>query len=183
MQKKKKLSVKLKMKRVGNIAIGIFVAAVVILSVFFPVLRIYGSSMSPTLADGDIAVAVKISSISIGDILVFEHNGKTLIRRCIAQSGDWVNIDTNGNVFVNNEKITEPYIYRKSIGECDISFPYQVPENSFFVMGDNRGIAVDSRLREIGCVSKDDLKGKLLFRLLPIGKFSLNENRELNYEA
>ncbi len=152
----------------------IFIAAVIILSLFFPILRIYGSSMSPTMTDGDLVVSVRNKNIHTGDIVVFKHDGKTLLRRCIAESGDWVNIDSDGNVYVNNIKLDEPYVYRKNVGECDIVFPYQVPQESFFVMGDNRGTAIDSRMREIGTIEKQRIEGKVLFRLFPINPISTN---------
>ena len=152
---------------------GLFLSVVCFFSYFMPILRIYGSSMSPTLTDGDIVITMKTQRTETGDILVFDYNGKTLIRRCIAKSGDWVNIDTNGNVFVNNTKVNEPYTYRKAVGECDITFPYQVPENTLFVMGDNRGISLDSRLREIGCVSKEQVQGKMICIIFPLRKFKI----------
>ena len=110
-----------------------------------PVLQIYGTSMSPTLSDGDIIVAIKGSDFENGDLIAFYYNNKILVKRVIAQSGEWVDIDKNGNVKVNGVPLEEPYISDKSLGECDIELPYQVPEGRIFVMGDHRSISVDSR--------------------------------------
>ena len=118
--------------------------AVLIAVLFLPVLRIYGSSMNPTLNEGDIVLSLKGSEFKTGDIIAFYYNNKILVKRVIANTGDWVDIDEEGNVFVNGEKLNEPYLKDKAFGETDIKLPYQVPDKRVFVMGDNRSVSVDS---------------------------------------
>lgn len=151
----------------STILILTFVAAIaVILSAgFFPVLRVVGTSMEPNLNNGQIAVTFKMADLEQGDIVAFYYNNKILIKRVIAMSGDVVSIDKSGNVYVNDELLDEPYLSYKSIGECDITFPYRVPENRIFVMGDNCETSVDSRLSEVGCVSEEMIVGKIIFTI------------------
>lgn len=151
----------------------ITVAAVAILvaTLWMPVLQIYGSSMNETLQDGDIVLSVKDSRMDSGDIVAFYYNNKILVKRVIAQAGDWVNIDADGNVYVNDVLLDEPYISNKALGECDIDLPYQVPENRIFVMGDHREVSVDSRTTTVGCVAEEQIVGKLVFRVWPFNGF------------
>ncbi len=151
----------------------ITVAAVAILvaTLWMPVLQIYGSSMNETLQDGDIVLSVKDSRMDSGDIVAFYYNNKILVKRVIAQAGDWVNIDAEGNVYVNDVALEEPYISNKALGECDIDLPYQVPENRIFVMGDHREVSVDSRTTTVGCVAEEQIVGKLVFRVWPFSGF------------
>ena len=151
----------------------ITVAAVAILvaTLWMPVLQIYGSSMNETLQDGDIVLSVKDSRLNSGDIVAFYYNNKILVKRVIAQAGDWVNIDADGNVYVNDVLLDEPYISNKALGECDIDLPYQVPENRIFVMGDHREVSVDSRTTTVGCVAEEQIVGKLVFRVWPFNGF------------
>ena len=151
----------------------ITVAAVAILvaTLWMPVLQIYGSSMNETLQDGDIVLSVKDSHMDSGDIVAFYYNNKILVKRVIAQAGDWVNIDSDGNVYVNDLPLEEPYITNKALGECDIELPYQVPENRVFVMGDHREVSVDSRSATVGCVAEEQIVGKLVFRAWPLTGF------------
>ena len=151
----------------------ITVAAVAILvaTLWMPVLQIYGSSMNETLQDGDIVLSVKDSRMNSGDIVAFYYNNKILVKRVIAQAGDWVNIDADGNVYVNDVLLDEPYISNKALGECDIDLPYQVPENRIFVMGDHREVSVDSRTTTVGCVAEEQIVGKLVFRVWPFNEF------------
>ena len=147
----------------------VIVAAVAILvaTLWMPVLQIYGTSMSPTLVDGDILVSLKESSFEPGDIVAFYYNNKILVKRVIAGPGDWVNIDEDGNVFINGEALDEPYLEEKALGECDITLPYQVPESRIFVMGDHRSVSVDSRSTSVGCVAEEQIVGRLVMRLWP----------------
>lgn len=142
--------------------------AVLIAVLLLPVLQISGTSMSPSLQDGDIVVSVNSSGYQIGDIIAFYYNNNILIKRVIASAGDWVNIDPDGNVYVNEQLLEEPYVSEKALGDCDIRLPYQVPDGRCFVMGDHRATSVDSRNTAVGCVSNDKVIGKILFRVWPL---------------
>lgn len=145
--------------------------AVLIATLLMPVLQIYGTSMSPTLYDGDIIATIKTTEFEQGDVVAFYYNNKILVKRVIAMSGEWVDMDEDGNVYVNDVLLDEPYLVERAVGECDIKLPYQVPENRIFVMGDHRSVSVDSRSTTVGCVSEEQLVGKLVFRVWPIGSF------------
>lgn len=147
----------------------ITVAAVAILvaTLWLPVLQIYGSSMTPTLSDGDITVSLKTGDCSTGDVIAFYYNNKILIKRVIARAGDWVDIDVDGNVYVNDVLLDEPYVTEKAFGDCNIELPYQVPESRLFVMGDHRSVSTDSRNTSVGCVSDEQIVGKIVFRVWP----------------
>jgi signal peptidase I len=154
----------------STIATLVVVAAVAIIiaTIWMPVLQIYGSSMTPTLEEGEIVVAIKGSDFDTGDLVAFYLGNKILIKRCIAVAGDYVNIDNDGNVYVNGELLDEPYISEKSLGECDITFPYQVPESRYFMLGDDRETSVDSRSTAVGCVSEEQVVGKIFYRVWPL---------------
>lgn len=142
--------------------------AVLVAVLLLPVLQIYGSSMSPTLTDGNIVVSVKGSEMNTGDVVAFYYNNKILIKRVIATAGDWVNIDADGTVYVNNVRIDEPYVTEPAFGECDIALPYQVPESRIFVMGDHRSVSVDSRTTAVGCVAEEQIVGRIVYRVWPL---------------
>ena len=148
-------------------------AAVLVAVLFMPVLRIYGSSMTPTLNEGEIIVSVKTKKIERGDIVGVYLGSKLLIKRCIATAGQWVDIDEDGNVYVDGELLDEPYVTEKSLGECNIDLPYQVPANAIFLLGDHRETSVDSRNTSVGCISVDDISGKIIFRIWPIKDIGL----------
>ena len=151
--------------------------AVLVATLWLPILQIYGDSMSPTVSEGDIVLSVKSPNFDVGDIISFYYNNKLLVKRVIGRPGDWIKIDNDGNVFVNNEQIDESAYLdqsQKSMGECDLIFPYQVPAERYFVLGDHREVSLDSRNSTIGCISKDQIVGKLTFKLWP-----LNEIRKL----
>ena len=151
----------------------IVVAAVAVLvaTIWMPVLQIYGASMTPTLNEGDIVVSVKGSDFAPGDLVAFYLGNKILVKRCIAGPGQWVDIDADGNVYVDGELLDEPYLTEKALGDCDIELPYQVPDNRYFCMGDHRSTSVDSRSTTVGCVSDEQIVGKIVFRVWPLPDF------------
>ena len=162
----------------GTIYILVVVAAVAFLiaSLFLPVLRVYGTSMEPTLKNKEIVVALKGSEFQRGDIVAFYYNNKILLKRVIGVAGDQIVIEKDGTVFVNGEELNEPYISEKSLGECDLTFPYQVPENRIFVMGDHRDVSIDSRSSTIGCIADEAIVGRVALRVWPLNQFGIINN-------
>lgn len=151
----------------------IVVAAIAILvaTIWMPVLQIYGTSMSPTLQEGEIVVTLKGTDFKSGDLVSFYLGNKLLVKRYIAGPGQWVDIDPDGNVYVDGELLEEPYLTEKAFGDCNIELPYQVPENRIFVIGDHRSTSVDSRSTSVGCVSDEQIVGKIVFRVWPLKDF------------
>lgn len=150
--------------------------AVLVATLLLPVLQIYGSSMTPTLTDGNIVLTVKTTEFETGDVVAFYYNNKILVKRVIAQAGDWVDITPEGDVYVGKSTgemvlLEEPYLMEKAMGDCNIELPYQVPESRVFVMGDHRSVSVDSRNTAVGCVAEEQLVGKLVFRVWPLEDF------------
>ncbi len=146
-------------------------AAVLVATIWMPVLQIYGASMTPTLGEGEIVVSVKGSYFEPGDLVAFYLGNKILVKRCIAGPGQWVDIDEDGTVYVDGKELSEPYLTEKALGDCDIELPYQVPDNRFFCMGDHRSTSVDSRNTNVGCVSEEQIVGKIVFRVWPVQQF------------
>ena len=142
--------------------------AVLIATLLLPVLRIYGNSMTPTLQDGEIIFSLKTSDFEQGDIVAFYYNNKILVKRVIAGPADWVDMDEDGTVYVNGELLDEPYLVERAYGECNIELPYQVPDGRIFVMGDHRSTSVDSRNTAVGCVSQEQIVGRIIFRVWPL---------------
>ncbi|MCI2105806.1 MAG: signal peptidase I [Intestinimonas sp.] len=157
----------------GTIWTLVVVSAVAIIcsTFFFSVLQIQGTSMEPNLEDEQLVVASKAKQFNTGDIIAFYYNNKVLLKRAVGFPGDWINIDENGNVFVNGEQLDEPYVQEKTLGQCDIKLPYQVPDGRWFVLGDHRATSVDSRSKVIGTVAKEQVIGKIVFRIWPLSKF------------
>lgn len=157
---------------VSTIFTLIVIAAITVLvaMLWLPILEMYGNSMTPTLEEGEIALSIQTKKIDRGDIIAFYYGNKLLVKRCIGLPGEIVDIDKDGTVYINGSKLDEPYLKEKSVGECDIDLPYSVPLEEYFVMGDNRAVSLDSRNSVIGCVTRDQLSGKVLFRLWPLSK-------------
>lgn len=153
--------------------ITVAAAAVLVATLWMPVLQISGNSMTPTLTGGEIVVSLKGSSFETGDIVAFYYDNKILVKRVIAGPGDWVDIAEDGTVYVNEQEIYEPYLVEKAMGDCNITLPYQVPESRVFVMGDHRSVSLDSRNTVLGCVSYDQVVGRLVFRIWPFESLGL----------
>lgn len=157
----------------GTVSVLVVVAAVAVLitTLFLPILQISGDSMSPTLEHDEIVVLLKTKKFERGDLIGFYYQGKILLKRVIALSEDEVAIDAEGNVYVNGELLEEPYVTEKGLGDCDLEFPYKVPGTSYFVLGDRRSNSVDSRNSVVGAISQEDIIGKVFVRVWPIPKF------------
>lgn len=153
----------------GTVYVLTIVAAVAVLiaTLVLPVLQIEGTSMEPTLSNGDIVLLAKTTRFDRGELCAFTWNNKLLVKRVIGLPGDWIEIDTNGTIYLNGEKLDEPYVQQLAFGECDLEFPFQVPQEQYFVVGDMRESSIDSRNSLIGCISKDQIVGKGFFRVWP----------------
>lgn len=145
--------------------------AILVATLFLPVLQIYGNSMNPTLSEGNIVISLKGADFKQGDVVAFYYNNKILVKRVICGPGSWINIDEDGTVYVNNKPIDEPYLTEKAFGDCDIELPYQVPDGRYFVMGDHRATSVDSRNTAVGCIAEEQIIGKITFKLWPLKSF------------
>ena len=156
-----------------NVLIVVAALAVLVATVLTPVLQIYGSSMTPTLSEGDIVISLKGADFQQGDLIAFYLGNKILVKRCIAGPGQWVDIDPDGTVYVDGKQLDEPYVTEKSFGDCNIELPYQVPENRYFVLGDHRSVSIDSRSSVIGCVEKSQVVGRVFLRIWPLNRFAV----------
>lgn len=146
-------------------------AAVLVATLWLPVLQIFGSSMAPTLQEGQIVVSVKAKDMSPGDVVAFYYGNKVLIKRYIAGPGSWVDIQEDGTVLVDGNVLDEPYLEEKALGITDLEYPYQVPEEAYFLMGDYRETSVDSRHSSVGCITQEQMVGKIIFRVWPLENF------------
>lgn len=150
-------------------------AAILIATLWLPVLQIFGSSMVPTLQEGQIVVSIKTKNLEPGDIVAFYYGNKVLVKRYIAGAGSVVDIKADGTVFVDGVPLEEPYIKEKALGNCDLSMPYQVPEGTYFLIGDERENSIDSRHSSVGCISADRIVGKIVYRVWPFEVFGVIE--------
>lgn len=146
-------------------------AAILVAVLLLPVLQIYGSSMVPSLNEGDYVVCVKGSDFETGELVCFYLGNKLLVKRYVAGPGQWVDIDEDGNVYVDGVLLDEPYLTEKALGECDIELPYQVPDGRYFVLGDHRSTSIDSRSTAVGCVTDEQMVGRIIFRVWPLSGF------------
>jgi signal peptidase I len=153
----------------GTVYVLTVVAAVAVLiaTLVLPVLQIEGTSMEPTLSNGNIVLLTKTTRFQRGELCGFSWNNKLLIKRVIGLPGDWLEMDTDGTIYLNGDKLEEPYVEKKALGECDLEFPFQVPQEQYFVIGDMRESSIDSRNTLIGCVPKEQIVGKVFFRIWP----------------
>ena len=154
-----------------NALIVVAAVAALVATLILPVLQIAGTSMEPNLNDGDIVLLVKKKDLQTGDLCAFYYSNKILIKRVIATPGDYIWIESDGTVYLNGEPLDEPYVSEKALGECDVEFPYQVPENNYFVMGDKRETSIDSRSSAIGCIPGDQIVGRIFCKIWPLSKF------------
>lgn len=160
-------------KSLGHIAVGLLVAAAITVLVatrLLVLIKITGNSMNPTLESEEVVFLYQTKKIETGDIVGFYYGGRVLLKRAIASAGDQIEIDEDGNVYVNGNLRNEPYLIEKNLGKCDLEFPYQVPEGMIFVLGDNRAVSLDSRTRSIGCVEENQIVGKVVFRAWPLDR-------------
>lgn len=159
----------------STVSVLVVVAAIAVLitTLFLPILQISGDSMSPTLEHDEIVVLLKTDDFDRGDLIGFYYQGKILLKRVIAVPGDIVVIDAEGNVYVNEELLEEPYVTEKSLGDCDLEFPYEVPGDGYFVMGDRRSNSVDSRNSVIGSITRDDIIGRVFIRVWPFSRMGI----------
>jgi len=153
----------------------VIVAAVAVLvsMLALPVLQVVGESMTPLLHQGEIVIAPRGTAFQKGDVIAFYFNNKILVKRVIANAGEWVNIDADGNVFINDEPLEEPYLTEKALGDCNITLPYQVPDGKIFVMGDHRSTSSDSRNTAVGCVAQEQIVGRVMLRVWPLSQFGV----------
>ncbi len=175
------MNIKLQLKNLWNndvfktalkIVVVVIIAISLLMNLFtfvIPAVKYYGTSMAPTFEDEQLLIVNKMAKVENGDIIAFYYNDKVLIRRVIASGNQQINIDIFGTVKVNGQELEEPYTQSKTLGQCNLSFPYNVPTGTYFVMGDNREAAMDSRLEEIGSVTEDRILGKVVFSISPFG--------------
>ncbi len=173
LKQKKKREYRNTIKHIVEVLIVAAAVSVLLATLFFPMLKVSGVSMEPTLENGQIIVLEKTGEFETGDLIGFYYQNKILLKRVIGQAGDYINIDENGSVYVNDVKIDEPYLNETALGDCDITLPYQVPDGKIFVMGDNRAKSVDSRSKLVGCLSEEQVIGRVVLRIWPLNQFGL----------
>lgn len=158
---------------VAGILVVIAAVAALVVTRMFVLIQINGNSMDPTLKEGEIVFLRQTKEIETGDVIGFYYGGRVLLKRVIGSAGDRIDIDKEGNVSVNGREIDEPYLTEKSLGKCELDFPYIVPDGMVFVLGDNRSVSIDSRIKAIGCVQEDQIAGKVIFRAWPAGRMGI----------
>lgn len=172
-KQKRKREYRNTIKHIVEVLVVTAAISVLLATLFFPILKVSGVSMEPTLENGQIIVLEKSGKFETGDLIGFYYQNKILLKRIIGQAGDYINIDASGNVYVNDVKLDEPYLNETALGDCDIELPYQVPDGKIFVMGDNRSKSVDSRSKLVGCVSEEQVVGRVMLRIWPLNQFGL----------
>lgn len=172
-KQKRKREYRNTIKHIVEVLVVTAAISVLLATLFFPILKVSGVSMEPTLENGQIIVLEKSGKFETGDLIGFYYQNKILLKRVIGQAGDYINIDASGNVYVNDVKLDEPYLNETALGDCDIELPYQVPDGKIFVMGDNRSKSVDSRSKLVGCVSEEQVVGRVMLRIWPLNQFGL----------
>lgn len=168
--RRKKEYVKVIRSTVSSLIVVAAIAVLVSL-LFLPVLRVTGTSMTPTLQNDELVICRKYGNFEQGDVIAFYFNNKILLKRVIGVSGDIIDISEDGTVYVNGEVIDEPYLNEKAFGECDLDLPYQVPDERVFVMGDHRATSVDSRSTSVGCIANEAIVGEVMLRIWPFERF------------
>ena len=172
-------SYRMRYKRMLRSTVAILVvvvaAAVLVATFFLPIFRIYGSSMTPTLRNGDVVASLREDSYERGDVIAFYYNNKILVKRVVGLPGEWIDISDDGSVYIDGILLEEPYLTEKVLGECNIALPYQVPDGRYFVMGDHRSVSSDSRNVAVGCVAEEQIVGKLVFRIWPFSQLGTIE--------
>ncbi len=153
--------------KMAGILIVIGCALALVADMMLPVLQVNGTSMSPTLRKGDIVISMRGAEFTRGDMVAFYHSDKILVKRVIGLSGEWIDMNSDGDVYIDGVLLQEPYLVEKAFGECNIELPYRVPKGKVFVMGDHRSVSEDSRSSRIDCVSQAQIIGKLKFRVWP----------------
>ncbi|MEZ3433505.1 MAG: signal peptidase I [Lachnospiraceae bacterium] len=156
----------------GVLVVAAAVAALIATQVFV-LIRVNGSSMSPTFEAEEIIILKRTEEVKAGDIIGFYYGGSIFLKRVIGAAGDQIDIDQKGNVYVNDELLEEPYLKNKDLGKCELDFPYQVPEGMYFVIGDNRAVSLDSRIKSIGCVQSDQIVGRTVIRVWPLTRVEI----------
>ncbi|MCI8506276.1 MAG: signal peptidase I [Lachnospiraceae bacterium] len=163
-------------RRLRGVAVGLLVAAAVtalIATRLLVIIRINGSSMEPTLKHGEVVFLYRTKKVETGDIVGFYYGGSILLKRVVGAGGDQIEIDGDGNVYVNGRRLDEPYLTERSLGKCDVEFPCKVPPGMYFVLGDNRELSVDSRTRGIGCIGDNQIVGKAICRAWPFDRMEI----------